>query len=202
MAFNPNDPHMSKDWSDILHWFGDKRHFRPWYDDDADYNTNAKSYYDFLARFIRQLDDMIQLINSLLKRDIQVNDTNTVDMTKIGSWQSGHMCNGQLVDDNPIVQIQADVKISKTADNAISAKSDGIYATDYSNAINAIKKLLENLKQSGAWTQDGDTIFDGHLNPGRDLATGNINAFGGTPDGSSFIRTNSGKTENDITAGI
>lgn len=28
----------------------DRRFFKPWYDDRADYNTNAKSYYDDLAR--------------------------------------------------------------------------------------------------------------------------------------------------------
>lgn len=27
-----------------------RRNFKPWYDDRADYNTNAKSYYDDLAR--------------------------------------------------------------------------------------------------------------------------------------------------------
>ena len=66
-----NDPSFNKDWEEICHWIGDKRHFRPWYDDDADYNTNAKSYYDFLARFIRQLDYMITLINKLLDENIE-----------------------------------------------------------------------------------------------------------------------------------
>ena len=66
---------------------------------------------------------------------------------------------------------------------------------------NALKKLLQNLYESGAWSHDGD-MLNGHLNSGRNLATGNINLFGGSQDGNSFIRTNSGHTENDITAGI
>lgn len=66
----------------------------------------------------------------------------------------------------------------------------------------ALKKILENLLNSGAWYQDGPDITQGHFNEGRNIATGNINLFGGSTDGGSFIRTNNGQTENDITAGI
>nr|DAW86947.1 MAG TPA: hypothetical protein [Caudoviricetes sp.] len=62
--------------------------------------------------------------------------------------------------------------------------------------------LLTNLKNSGAWTQTGDTIFDGHMTDGRNIATGNINIFGGSVDGGSYIRTNSGSTENDLAGGV
>ena len=62
--------------------------------------------------------------------------------------------------------------------------------------------LLTNLKNSGAWTQTGDTIFDGHLTEGRNIATGNINIFGGSVDGDSYIRTNSESTENDLAGGV
>lgn len=222
-----NDPSFNKDWADLRHWFGDKRHFRPWYDDDADYNTNAKSYYDFLARFIRQLDTMIGLINKLLAQDIAVQDSNTAHLTKDGDWQNGEMCNGEWVNGDSIETLTAYVKISAQALNAIVAKDDGIWAKDFQSDIDnlykkiddlqtqinniggnvtklmdALTKILQNLQNSGAWTQTGDTIFEGQFNPGRDIATGNINLFGGTQDGSSFIRTNKGSTENDVTAGI
>lgn len=62
--------------------------------------------------------------------------------------------------------------------------------------------LLTNLKNSGAWTQTGATIFDGHMTDGRNIATGNINIFGGSVDGGSYIRTNSGSTENDLAGGV
>lgn len=62
--------------------------------------------------------------------------------------------------------------------------------------------LLTNLKNSGAWTQTGDTIFDGHLTDGRNIATGNINIFGGSVDGGSYIRTNNGSSENDLAGGV
>ena len=249
-----NDPSFNKDWAEICHWFGDKRHFRPWYDDDADYNTNAKSYYDFLARFIRQLDYMITLMNKLLDENIETLETNTVRMQRDGDWKKYHIENGQIVYDtggSNIEKISAYVKISKAALNDIVAKDDGIwsenfqpkidalnkriddldakverYHTELLNLINALtqrvtslesrmtrlesrvaslegalKKLLTNLTNTGAWTHDGD-MLQGHLTNGHNLATGNINLFGGTADGNSFIRTTSGHQENDITAGI
>lgn len=62
----------------------------------------------------------------------------------------------------------------------------------------ALMKLINNLEGSGAWSGG----LAGSLNSGRNLATGNINLFGGTADGSSFIRTNNGQTENDLAGGI
>lgn len=62
----------------------------------------------------------------------------------------------------------------------------------------ALMKLINNLENSGAWSGG----LAGNLNSGRNLATGNINLFGGTADGSSFIRTNNGQTENDLAGGI
>lgn len=66
----------------------------------------------------------------------------------------------------------------------------------------ALGKILQGLKNAGVWNQTGGTIFEGQFNPGMAVAGGNINIFGGAQDGGSFIRTNGGQTENDITAGI
>ena len=63
---------------------------------------------------------------------------------------------------------------------------------------NALKKIIANLESSGAWTGG----LTGGFNNGRNIATGNINIFGGTTDGNSFIRTNSGQTENDLAGGL
>ena len=59
-------------------------------------------------------------------------------------------------------------------------------------------KLISNLENSGAWSGG----LKGGFKEGRNIATGNINIFGGTPDGASFIRTNSGQSENDLAGGI
>lgn len=73
---------------------------------------------------------------------------------------------------------------------------------EYNQLKGAFTALLQNLKNSGAWNQTGNTIFEGSLRPDRNIATGNINLFGGTVDGNAFIRTNNGKTENDLAGGI
>ena len=80
--------------------------------------------------------------------------------------------------------------------------SNYVSVNQYNELKDAFTKLLEDLKNSGAWEQTGDNIFAGNLKPNRHLATGNINLFGGTPDGDYFIRTNSGSTENDLAGGI
>lgn len=73
---------------------------------------------------------------------------------------------------------------------------------EYNKLKGALEKLLTDLKGSGAWRQTGSTVFEGSLDPNRHVATGNINLFGGATDGSSFIRTNNGSTENDLAGGI
>ena len=80
--------------------------------------------------------------------------------------------------------------------------SNYVTVNQYNELKDAFTKLLEDLKGSGGWEQTGDTIFAGNLKPNRHLATGNINLFGGQPDGDAFIRTNNGSTENDLTGGI
>ena len=72
----------------------------------------------------------------------------------------------------------------------------------YNELKGALEKLLQDLKNSGAWNQTGGNIFQGNLHGDRHIATGNINLFGGTVDGGAFIRTNNGRTENDLAGGI
>lgn len=63
---------------------------------------------------------------------------------------------------------------------------------------NALMKLIDNLEKSGAWSGG----VAGGLNNGRNIATGNINIFGGVADGAYFIRTNNGQSENDLAGGV
>lgn len=93
--------------------------------------------------------------------------------------------------------------------NSVTLPAQGVSTQDFDNLKNdynqlkgAFTALLQNLKNSGAWNQTGNTIFEGSLRPDRNIATGNINLFGGTVDGNAFIRTNNGKTENDLAGGI
>ena len=205
-----NDPSYNKDGWHLSHWFGDKRHFRPWYDDDADYNTNAKSYYDYLGFRIGQLDAIIDAINKLIKRNIKTNQTNTVDLQKLGDWSS-----------DDIITLLANVKVSHETLNAIEIRDDGIYARNLKPLIDDLQKQLNNVKNiqakhdrvirkivqslinNGSWSApQGQDILDGDFIGGHGVASGNINFFGGTQDGGHYIRTNGGHTEDDVTAGI
>ena len=71
-------------------------------------------------------------------------------------------------------------------------------ATKNNDLKDTLTKLISNLEKSGAWSGG----LKGNFKDGRNIATGNINIFGGTPDGNSFIRTNNGSTENDLSGGI
>lgn len=205
-----NDPSYNKDGWHLSHWFGDKRHFRPWYDDDADYNTNAKSYYDYLGFRIAQLDAIIDAINKLIKRDIKTNQTNTVDLQKLGDWSN-----------DDIITLLANVKVSHETLNAIETRDDGLFVKDLKPLINdlqrqvneiknlqakhdrVIRKIVQSLINNGSWSaQQGQDILDGDFVSGHGVASGNINFFGGTQDGGHYIRTNGGHTEDDVTAGI
>lgn len=219
-----NDPSYNKDGCHLSHWFGDKRHFRPWYDDDADYNTNAKSYYDYLGFRIAQLDAIIDAINKLIRRNIKTNQTNTVDLQKLGDWST-----------DDIIKLLANVKVSHETLNAIEIRGDGLFVknlkpliddlqrqvneikqelTTIKNDIqniknelakhdNVLRKIVQSLINNGSWsTPEGQDILDGNFVSGHGVASGNINFFGGTQDGGHFIRTNGGHTEDDVTAGI
>lgn len=71
----------------------------------------------------------------------------------------------------------------------------------YNELKGALEKILQDLKDSGAWQQTGSNVFQGRLYDNRHIATGNINLFGGAPDGGSYIRTSNTKTENDLAGG-
>lgn len=275
-------------------------HYQPWYDDHADYNTNALSYYDYLARFNGWIGVASDFINRLMDRDIEVEDTPAIDMTKIGDW----IYNGDCPPDKPyddVVTVKADLITSKqeknyehrtlegeiTVPNGSEVLPDGLWSPDYKNVLDAIldmiqdildrldkiedrldkiegrlddleqaiddlkqqiadledkinnkldelekqlqdkideildelnnkidnldipdtthlnsalQKIVDNLHNSGAL--DSNDLSSFNFNRGRDIATGNINLFGGSPDGNSFIRTTSGSEENDVTAGV
>ena len=64
----------------------------------------------------------------------------------------------------------------------------------------ALQQIIDNLYNSGAISSNNMNNFN--FNPNRNIATGNINLFGGFADGQSFIRTNNGSTENDLVGGI
>ena len=99
----------------------------------------------------------------------------------------------------------ANITFTPNADGSttISADLSGYVTKDeYNKLASAFTKVLQNLKSTGAWVQTGDTIFDGNFASGRNIASGNINLFSQDADGAYYIRTNSGKSQNDLLGGI
>lgn len=136
--------------------FSFEGHWQPWYDDRRDYNTNAPSYYDYLAHQKFLSNEAIELINRNARRNFYVTDTNSIDLTKIGDWvDNENPCTSKdwqavvreryYYDD--IVEIVADLKVStqkvdvtiagmtQTCPNVLRVLTDGAYVPDYSAFI-------------------------------------------------------------------
>lgn len=238
----------------MMEWFRrkHKHKYEPFYDEHSDYNTNAKSYYDYLSRFNEHIRYMTEFINRLMNRNLKTKNTPSISFIKKGDWIDNGGCEPDDYDDE--IELSANVIISKetvnhtitingnvsshTLRNSTSIKTDGVWSPDYlpligelvseidklyneignlKKEINDIKnqnttlvnrittlekglqKIVNNLSTSG--TINNNNIDTFVFNTNRNIASGNINLFGGSSDGNSFIKTSNDKKENDITAG-
>ena len=160
-------------------------HYQPWYDDRRDYNTNAPSYYDYLAHQKFLSNEAIDLINRNARRNFYVTDTNSIDLTKKGDWvDNENPCTSKewqpaqreryyYYDD--IVEIVADLKVStqkvdvtiagmtQTCPNVLRVLTDGAYVPDYAafiadlrNRVSSAENEINNLKQQN--TQQSNDI--------------------------------------------
>lgn len=179
--------------------------------------------------------EVLRRIAHLEARNLEVEDTNSIDITKTGDWKKivegawDPTTNNWTVPDN-IITIKADTKIGSGTQkvtlngkeydlpNALKVTDNGLFVPDYSKVMNdlvkqvndsnkAVKSLIKSLIDNGAWDPNASSNVDnvnltGGLKSGVNLAYGNINLFGGTPDGDHYIRTNSGQTEDDLAGGI
>lgn len=142
-----------------------KKSYLPSYNDLADYNTNAQSYYDYLAKFNKLLVLMVEYINELMKRKVEVEDTDTVDMTRVKNWINCYKTCGNI-EKNYDTVLKADVIFSKenviystlrsgtqTLDNA-TYNLKGVFTPNFKkildlfdNDINEnLKKILKNIE--------------------------------------------------------
>lgn len=140
-------------------------HWQPWYDDRRDYNTNAPTYYDYLAHQKFLSNEAIDLINRNARRNFYVTDTNSVNLTKNGDWvDNENPCNGKdwqptvreryYYDD--IVEIVADLKVSaqkvdvtiagmtQTCPNVLRVLTDGAFVPDYSSFIADLRNRVSS----------------------------------------------------------
>lgn len=141
----------NKPWLAPHYPFSLEGHWQPWYDDRRDYNTNAPTYYDYLSNFNHLIKSITELLNRVARRNIEVEDTNCIDLTKINDWiDEGNECHSY----HDIITLKADVILSTyqravnfdgksyNLTNAISCLDSGLYASDYLPLLNALKDKL------------------------------------------------------------
>lgn len=146
---NPNDyplpaPHTP---------FSLEGHWQPFYDDRRDYNTNAPTYYDYLANFNKLYKDIVELLNRVARRNIIVEDTQCIDLTKINDWiDEGNPCktwHDEIILKAEVIlsTIQKAVEfdgVSYNIENAIECLPSGLFAPNY---IPLLEKLLAKINQ-------------------------------------------------------
>ena len=170
-------------------------HYQPWYDDRRDYNTNAPTYYDYLAHQKFLSNEAIDLINRNARRNFYVTDTNSIDLTKKGDWvDNENPCTSKdwqptvreryYYDD--IVEIIADLKVStqkvavtiagmtQTCPNVLRVLTDGAYVPDYSAFIADLRNRLSSA-ESEITRINNRTYTQTETNTFKPQITGSIN---------------------------
>ena len=167
-----------------------KKSYLPSFNDLADYNTNASSYYDFLNNFIKVLDIMIDYINELMLRVVNVEDTETIDLSKLKDWVNCYSkCKNR--EKNYETLLKADVIFStqtvnfntkrhgvKILQNATS-NLKGVFSPNFNEVIEELDTdISENLKKILKNIEDIKNHYN-EFNTFKNLTEQNINNING-----------------------
>ena len=164
--FNQIESHAKYPWS--TNW-SLENHYQPWYDDRRDYNTNAPSYYDYLANTNRYLDKLTWLTNRVARRNINVQSTNAIRYIKEYDWIDENKERG--INWHDIVNLKCELVLSKLVKrfqyqqldgrykdlegpNSLVIENDGLYNPDVTNYllelnkdVRALNTKIDNLKE-------------------------------------------------------
>lgn len=130
--------------------------YSPYYDEQTDFQTNAKSYYDYLARFNASFKSIIDHVNNATGRGIEVNNDEypVIELMKEGSWID--------FDKENIITLSAKLNIDEgstttkeidgeriTVRNGLKINPNGLYTPDVMTLLrsydNWIKKLQNKI---------------------------------------------------------
>ena len=156
---------------------------------DRWFTGKADKYYERVIK--PYIDEQIRNLKEKIERDLQALETRINEKLEAEKQARIREIN------NLKEQLEAE-KQARQRDKEDLTRQIQEQATKNNDLKDTLTKLISNLEKSGAWAGG----LKGNFKEGRNLATGNINIFGGTPDGNSFIRTNNGSTENDLSGGI
>lgn len=163
--FNQMESHSKYPWS--TNW-SLENHYQPWYDDRRDYNTDAPSYYDYLANTNRYLDKLTWLTNRVARRNINVQSTNAIHYTKEFDWIDEGKERG--INWHDVINLKCELVLSKLvkrlqyqqldgqykdleSSNSLIIENDGLYNPDVTNYllelnkdVRALNTKIDNLK--------------------------------------------------------
>lgn len=156
---------------------------------DRWFTGKADKYY---ARVIKPyIDEQIRNLKEKIERDLQALETRINEKLEAEKQD-------RIREINNLKEKLEQEKQARERDKEDFNRKLQDATTKGNELTETLTKLISNLEKSGAWSGG----LKGNFKEGRNIATGNINIFGGTPDGNSFIRTNNGSTENDLSGGI
>ena len=156
---------------------------------DRWFTGKADKYYERVIK--PYIDEQIRNLKEKIERDLQALETRINE--KIETEKQD-----RIREINNLKEKLEQEKQARQRDKEDLQRQIQDQATKNNDLKDTLTKIISNLEKSGAWAGG----LKGNFKDGRNIATGNINIFGGTPDGNSFIRTNNGSTENDLSGGI
>lgn len=156
---------------------------------DRWFTGKADKYYERVIK--PYIDEQIRNLKEKIERDLQALETRINEKIEAEKQE-------RIREINNLKEKLEQEKQARQRDKEDLQRQIQDQATKNNDLKDTLTKLISNLEKSGAWAGG----LKGNFKDGRNIATGNINIFGGTPDGNSFIRTNNGSTENDLSGGI
>jgi hypothetical protein len=189
--FEENKPYFAPHYP-----FSLEGHWQPWYDDRRDYNTNAPSYYDYLSNFNKLIKSIVELLNRVARRNVQVEDTNCIDLTKINDWiDEGNACHtwhDEIILKAEVIlsTIQKAVEFdgqSYNIENAIECLPTGLFAPNY---LPFLEKLLAKINQEILDRIAADEELDRKITAERNARIEADNALGVRIDNETSARQN------------
>lgn len=156
---------------------------------DRWFTGKADKYYERVIK--PYIDEQIRNLKEKVERDLQALETRINEKLEAEKQE-------RIREINKLKEKLEQEKQARLQDKEDFKRQLQDQATKNNDLKDTLTKLISNLEKSGAWAGG----LKGNFKEGRNIATGNINIFGGTPDGNSFIRTNNGSTENDLSGGI
>lgn len=156
---------------------------------DRWFTGKADKYYERVIK--PYIDEQIRNLKEKIERDLQALETRINEKLEVEKQE-------RIREINSLKENLEQEKQARQRDKEDLQRQIQDQATKNNDLKDTLTKLISNLEKSGAWAGG----LKGNFKEGRNIATGNINIFGGTPDGNSFIRTNNGSTENDLSGGI